>query len=666
MENLFSISSDETSHSVPPSIPVPVFPCGVDLVQDESLLGFMARMGSENGRTRLVAVASIIDLHFKNIAELPFKKFDLNLLAALLGIAPQEVKQRLYSIRRLRKNEGNWTTFFDEFARRKYISTTIRRFCPAAWNRVPYHRAIWDVKAIPCCLETGQMLLDRCPCGKILRWGPTDLTQCGSTTCRIDLREVAPSQVDPTDLAELRILRNLLSPDHESRSQVRAYLPDRMAALSGAEILELAIFFGLVSSHPNGGETFCARRRSLATGNFISWTAHELAVGANVIRRWPASFHELADACGAFASQRPFEFGFKKHLGPLTQVFDDQAFTKRVRATLNSELRCYFNQRSNLRLCRRNKRRIRTNVEGTINLYTASKLYRVSTHNLSKLREYPEIVTHEGRTGIDVLLDAKRLAAVIDRYKDSITCSAAANRYGIPRQTLQRLAKAGFIAEMDGPEAVLRPKRMTVFRYSSIKEFLSHIEAQAIHQMDTPVGSRLGQAHRGRATEDPYFEILVGLAKGEVALYAVDSSFETVGYRFRVNHAQVQEFLLQRDPIDQDQISFIDAAGNMRIEQNTFRKLAEFVGLENSVGRIYTTLARKDFELISRRFISATEIGERLGIPNPAVWIYVDRLGFTPAVRLPNKRVMLFRAEFERRIEEFRSLLLRKAQKRSS
>ncbi len=642
-DNWFDIDADEREASEASSARQCVFPLSLDLEFDESLLGFIARVGEENSRREISAVTRIVGLK-PRVSLVPFSCFDVQPLAALIGISVQQLDCRLYSPLDFAGEDISWVKFFHEGAPRRAVSARRRRFAPASWQKKPYHRALWDLKPIPCCLETGQMLVERCSCGSRLQWRLTSLIRCGRASCRVDLRDLESAFIEPQVLSKLQFFADFFSPDEAAWTRARSRIPTDLADLSGAEILGLSVFFGLVRSDPSGGAVFGRRRRQCATGNFSEWSAGDLAAGLEVVLGWPQSLYDLADLCSAFGVERPTNFGFRKHLGPLVTAFPEVAFTQRVRNILNDEFRRYFELRPNLRLSSNNSRSIRNMAAGTINLNAAAKEYHISPAVLSRLQTYPELVAYEGRTGVSILFKVDALVELMERYRDSITCRSAVQEYGIPYRTLLRLADEALIARLSGPEMVLHAQSKIVFRRSSIDQFIKQIEDTSRRE---GVGLCLGLAVRQHSITDPWFEILIALASGNLGLCGIDYSSQRVSSRFRVDHNDVREFLLEKLNPNDKRITVQHAAAEMKMDIAALAELIDISSIPTST-RPYATISYCDFRKLTETYISGAEFAARLNLSPRSAWRYISKCGVKPAVRLSqSRRVIYYRHALE-------------------
>jgi hypothetical protein len=141
----------------------------------------------------------------------------------------------------------------------------------------------WLLSGMPCDLETGEVLLDRCPaCFNLLGW--RNLQHVWSCqVCKIDLRSIAPKPCPLETFTAAKELARYLF-DREIR------LPAPVDALPSLDILKLSAW--LSHFRALSGELSLAIAPKNAPAGFFQ------------LKRWPLSFDEIVfDRMGASTSQ---------------------------------------------------------------------------------------------------------------------------------------------------------------------------------------------------------------------------------------------------------------------------------------------------------------------------------------------------------------------------
>lgn len=160
-------------------------------------------------------------------------------LAHAIGVDDKEVRTRRYEA--LGRGHGS---FFGLDVNYAAIETRIRRFSPAALKANGFHRAIWELRDIPFCLNSWDMLHDRCWCekdGTVQGWTRTATSVSECDRCGDSLAEFAPIPV-PIDMRPaLSVLSALVDPVPATRVAAAELLP------KGLREVDRSILFALVA-----------------------------------------------------------------------------------------------------------------------------------------------------------------------------------------------------------------------------------------------------------------------------------------------------------------------------------------------------------------------------------------------------------------------------------
>lgn len=173
---------------------------------------------------------------------------------------------------------------YDREVPHEWIDLGTRRVAPAvlAADEIPYHRMPWLFDPLECDLESGEVLIDRCPrCDAALGWANIEsVFMCAA--CGFDVREQAPTYVPPD---RLKMARDL----HAYLEKTADHLPPELEALddiSKAYAMEWVAFFV-----------------DLPVGRHLKPSSSNAAMGLAEAKRWPDCFD---DVMGRFAAAVPF------------------------------------------------------------------------------------------------------------------------------------------------------------------------------------------------------------------------------------------------------------------------------------------------------------------------------------------------------------------------
>lgn len=631
----------------------------------ESLLSYVARVGTENGRDYLDQVLRISFPGQLIGCSLPFSGIDLEPLSQLLNVPLDILRAKLYTGPSNAASPRRVAWLNGQEIPRKCLSTGRRRIAPMSVAEHGYHRSIWDVLPLTCCVETGEKLIDRCVCGRILTWGKNNLQNCGDPACRFDLRETIASFVEPEQLRQIRVLASLYSPNVKEQQAARRQIPAELSDLSSAELLELIILFAVARSDPIGS---IARRRrmSLCNGNFVSWTTEELVAGIEIVLGFPAKFDELLDMMIERAPERPGRWSCEKYVGVLIELTEQKPFSVRVVNKFRSYIPDALNRRSSVTLNTKVKTREPKYLHDTISITEACKRYRLyglNYNRISKLTKVPGFVKTPGglarMPGVPVLLDARQVGGAVQRFWDLVSFSNAALEMGLSVTNLRRIISDGFLSYADGPEVALcwRGKssiRPASYLYRSrIKALFEQIEAKARKLMQ-PVHLVNGVAK----VPDGTYLGLKAVLEGKISV-GVDTNQTSAVHRLLVEESEFRSYAYSKVPkgVCGDTITLQMATEILKLRWSVARELLERSGIyiEKNGGRKSVKsrrVRRVDVLRIAEAYISEEAAAEFLSTFPGRVGRRVSRLGVRPILILEKSGAVFYdRHEIFRKCE---------------
>lgn len=199
---------------------------GTTPIQGESLRGLVARACQRNDLPNSWGLLQHLGQRHRNrvlVAEDP--NIDPAELGYAIRVDEEEVRARRYdSI-----GSQRWS-FFGLKLNQSSIERRVRHFSPTAL-RGPgdqYHRATWELRDIPFCLDGWDMLQDRCGCergGVVQGWTRTltKIEECDA--CGDPLEWLEPFPVPARMRPALSLLEVLVDPRPQHRESVRDRLP---------------------------------------------------------------------------------------------------------------------------------------------------------------------------------------------------------------------------------------------------------------------------------------------------------------------------------------------------------------------------------------------------------------------------------------------------------
>lgn len=277
-----------------PKLRTPVIPA-----KGESLRGLVYRACHKNFLPNSFGLLKPVGLLNRNrvlVSEGPH--IQIEELAHAIGIDDHEAVSRRYPNLRRRHY-----SFFGLNLHKASIEDRKRNFSPTTFqqdlNRAggpradkvdltmgPFHRATWELRDIPFCLDSWDMLQDRCWCeagGIVQRWTRTatgihECDKCGDPLAELEAYPV-PFDMRPA----LSILRALAHPDPIVRRQAAIGLPSDIRDCDRSQLFHLVVRIGRAVD-PIASERSFEEPRARLQG---LWTA------CNALTRWPDGIFDV-------------------------------------------------------------------------------------------------------------------------------------------------------------------------------------------------------------------------------------------------------------------------------------------------------------------------------------------------------------------------------------
>jgi hypothetical protein len=211
----------------------------------ESFNGGVARFAASNWHERMIEVTSAAGLEFGHRPSASAVGIDrLAALADFMGVDVAELSARARPHHGESTGGGGHRVFNGIILPTALVEGSIRRYAPASL-RLPdgdHHRALWDLRLLPACAETGQILLDRCQSticeGGRVGWVVTSgITHCEH--CMADLRDSEGPYIAPDLLAAIQPVAAVFSA--AMRHAALACLPTRLALGEGQLAADLLV-----------------------------------------------------------------------------------------------------------------------------------------------------------------------------------------------------------------------------------------------------------------------------------------------------------------------------------------------------------------------------------------------------------------------------------------
>lgn len=590
-------------------------------LRGECLAGLVRRCLAANGFTSPYDAQRLADLRVSTLNSGDLSEDEVGRLACFLRLAPEQVSSRLYPTSML--PHGEFVDFHGVRIRKRYVDSATRRVSPRALAISPHSRAVHALRPLSFCVETEEMLIDRCPvCAKPLRWtsGRWIATHCAfcldeDERPTVDFRDHPQPLVEVEGMDALRLMSRLVSPLPETREKALRCVDPSIRHLPPGEIFELGMLFvRVLAADPASGTgrwpAFDPRMTSSG-----ALTPATMAKAGRVLANVKRGFGEIADDMRTFSDQRSREAGIFKELGPLAAVgvaSYQPHFLSQGTINLLADIRDQDLRRTEMAVdapLRRGKFRARTDL---VTAQEAVEILHTKHGRLMGLRGHGVSFVEKG--GIrTTLFQRSEIEAIAVVLADMIPGTKAARRVGLPLHLLEALADRGKIERADGPALQLAAPG-TYFRIGSIDAYIARVAAALAPGKATRTRISLPRAVRIlRLPAAAMLDVAEAIEAGTV-LAEDPGGDRGIFARMRIDPADLQRFEIGGAalPADDAMLSYREAALHLNVPEPTISWLVAAGLLQPEPGD-----RRMSFGLIKQfgsRYAMSSEVASHLGV----------------------------------------------------
>ncbi len=433
--------------------------------EDESLVGYMIRLASANGRFDPFAFSRQMGMPHSILEAAATMPFDLAAIAQAIGRPEADLRALSYWPR-----DCGRLTFGEVTLDRRWLTLHRRRACSECLAEAARHRAVWDLTVATVCPVHLVNLIEACPrCKAELRWtGPSiDMCFCGHKLAD----DAEAVRLVPADVRALLTVHAILGRLPEGQ-QVLAELPGKVVRLGADGILTLMLGLGWLADGGVGLPRAALIGRTETRLNRLLSLGHTIALG------WPGSFHGLLERTRADAVRRSGRYGARKEFGPVLKWATSLDPTTSLHAFVGTEIARFargcpdlFTRMNELRSERR---------DDLLTLHQASRrlgrsVVRVhgilAAHGLADKRE-------TGGRGAPRPLARKAVDQVAGLQGHLLDGRALAFRLACGRKTLAALAQADVLPCATGVAAELAGGK--VWDERDVTGFLVSVELRCV------------------------------------------------------------------------------------------------------------------------------------------------------------------------------------------
>jgi hypothetical protein len=205
-------------------------------IEGESARGLVCRALGDHGVPLSFNVLRRIGMQHRNVVTISEDAdIDVEELARIIRVDADEIEERRY-----RPLGRKRYSFFGLELPSRAIEKRVRRFSPGSLSTSPHCRAIWELRDLPFCPESWELLLDRCVCGVKQGWirlnGVHRCDDCGRLLSKMPTHSVAQNLREALSIAS-----GLASPLLKDQEAARARLPLSLRGVDRARLFECVL-----------------------------------------------------------------------------------------------------------------------------------------------------------------------------------------------------------------------------------------------------------------------------------------------------------------------------------------------------------------------------------------------------------------------------------------
>ncbi len=533
-------------------------------------------------------------------------------LAAALRVDEGLVRARMYPL--IGKGERS---FFGLPVPLTGIETRERRFAPAFFKHDRHHLAAWELRLLPFCPVSWDILVSRCPCrpGKVTTQGwtrtgshPDQCDECGRPLSRITTGSV------PDALRQkLELISRLVTDKTHGRDDWRECLPANLTDANTADLFRVLHMLADNIRVPARTEHDCGQD---------VWTdasIDRLVAACTILTQWP------------YAIERA-EFDLAEDSALLVKLQKDYCALGVVREGkgLGAGKRAGFQQRP------------RMNSGAAIGIREATALARLSVETLEAIWSAGLVTRYVRPHGGRVLpaFDVSELQTIAAKWRERLELGAVAYRLGIPRYGMEQLCDQGTVPVSAISAGGFEP----AFLQKDVAEFEEELADAADDRMTD--GVSINQAMRkvwGRTK--PWSELVSAMLGGKVkfgVLKGKDPIFDRVVLGVDVDIRTLPRFI--NDDGDRKfaskRLCQTDALEILNCAASSLSILSHL----ESKGRNPRFFDRSSILDLATKIVATAEVAEHLGVHPARVARIMRSANIHEVVRggWPRKRTMRF------------------------
>ena len=345
-----------------------------------------------------------------------------------------------------------------------------RAACPECMKEAPYHRAVWNLDALPVCAVHGTWIRQTCHapgCGAPLTWRTNRVDCCSRfPSCTAVIGDAPADPATGKPLGAIRAIHALLTGAADA--------PAVPPGMEPQDILKLSFILGQIAfghereTRPHG---FIDRHRKMLP--------EILDAGWSALDDWPHGFHRLLDRLRERASERTGKDGLRKAFGTLSTRVHRWAREPRG-AAIGTAFAQYVADQGDLATTAYTVSRYAPGGEikrHFITMKEAQQVLGISGQTIDRIAKSRGLYVLPPRgAGLPTLMRADVFRALREEFEDFLLPEEARRELAVGPKIMAQLEKSGLIRRTPPADRVLEIKP---FRKSEIAAFVAACRGNA-------------------------------------------------------------------------------------------------------------------------------------------------------------------------------------------
>lgn len=556
----------------------------VEPIVGECMMSLLARAATKNVFPRVRELVRSADIRTSAPEFIPFTGAQaVPALSKLLSVDQDVIESLMHpAVHRDRPiDKVNW---YGTCLPRRFIEAKRRRLSPVSFASAEYVRAVWQVRPLPFCPESMELLIHKClNCQSDIGWRlRRGFHVC--ETCGRSLRRGKPGKIEWSLRSEARALAALVDPNPETRLRAMRVLPPIFHDWEPGDAFVGAVELGLAFCFPDREEHKAISRKT-ASGDFSEFNVTHLITGYRAMLDWPGSLHRYLPT--VVDDKR----GDQHHrVGPFAKYFLwTQTYERPIALLIRNEVVETLKKNDLIPFGGNGNRAGWMKRPDRLTRNEAGKRFGIEPRIVGRLEKEGYAVIRLGTKKKRAFYDPETLAPSAAIYKSALRTHECAARIGIPTFCVAALARKGLIEAITDHDALIMA-RAPLYTEQSVTDL-----RMSLHRLPERLGTgrTLTMCMERQFHPEAWTDAIDALLRGKISVACAPESKDAPLAYLKVDVTDFNAFIaeLPQRPIPADiTVSNLIAGSLLGVPGDIVAKLVKAELLQgefvNRIGKI--------------------------------------------------------------------------------